>query len=153
MLDVKVSEVFMVSKNASLTASSYSLPPFMSTYWTQNKIIASAMPWLPFFSQCTYEQPNIILNSVLLPSSCQTDVYQDITCEDKTLQFSCMIEEYELTNVYQQYWFNAIKSTWNQRQKFYTSSPRGNFPPKPSIPSVLPPKPSFLTSSTIFQAN
>lgn len=34
MLKISFTEVFVLARNATLTPSSYSLPPFMSTYWT-----------------------------------------------------------------------------------------------------------------------
>ncbi len=54
MLDIKASEVFVVAYDSALVPTTYSLPPFMSTYWTENKMTAAVMPWLPFFSECSY---------------------------------------------------------------------------------------------------
>lgn len=67
MLDIKVSEVFVVTYNSGLSPSTHSLPSFMSTYWTENKITAAVMPWLPFFSECSFQKEYILLNDLIEP--------------------------------------------------------------------------------------
>jgi hypothetical protein len=70
MLNIKNSNVFVVVHNATASLVAYNLPPYRSTYWTENKISSSIMPWLPYLSMCTYQQSFIIINDLVMPEEC-----------------------------------------------------------------------------------
>jgi len=52
----------------------------MSTYWTENKLSSSVMPYLPYFSRCGYELNYLILNDLILNANCKADIMEHVIC-------------------------------------------------------------------------
>ena len=88
-----------VVHNSTPQAQNYNLPPYMSTYWTENKISSAVMPWLPYFSQCDFQSKFIMLNDLILGSHCQSNVFEEVVCSDKEFTFDCILEEYEVSSL------------------------------------------------------
>ena len=65
------------------------------------------MPWLPYFSGCSLMKDKILLNDLIQPNECRSDILEGIVCTDKDINFDCLIEEYEVNNVASEYWFNS----------------------------------------------
>jgi hypothetical protein len=92
MLNNKVSDVIVLEHEAKLTEINYNLAPFATTYWTENSITATMIPWLPYFSQCTYQKKYILLNDILKPDECLADNQEIVKCSKKRIDFDCIVE-------------------------------------------------------------
>ena len=110
MLNVKQSKTFVVEHNIAPQISTFSLPPFRSTYWTENKKSSSVMAWLPYFSQCGFRKRFMMLNDLILGGNCQSNVFEEVICHNQEYLFDCVIEEYLVGTINSEYWFNAVNS-------------------------------------------
>lgn len=106
MLNQKTLNLYVVAYDEPLSYKTYNLEPFMSTYWTEVKSSIELVPHLPYLSQCSLEKSFILINDLLQPSSCYLGDFLGLQCDTKKMDFSCVLEELEVSNVDSEFWFN-----------------------------------------------
>lgn len=99
MYNQKTLQLYVIAYNASMQQFTYKLEPFMSTYWTEIQSNIELLPHLPYFSQCTLQKRFILISDLIQPLSCQTDDFFGVLCKDKDVDFTCIMEELEVSNV------------------------------------------------------
>ena len=100
------------------------MSPYMSTYWTENKITSSVMPWLPYFSECSRQKRYLLLNDLVLPSECSFDLLEELGCQNRHFDFQCIIEEYQVSSVSSEFWFNSLGSKCFPTQRYCSTCTR-----------------------------
>lgn len=99
MFNQKILQLYVIAYNATLQQGTYKLEPFMSTYWTEIQSNIELLPHLPYLSQCTFQKSFILISDLIKPLSCTMDNFFGVLCKDKYVDFTCIIEELEVSNV------------------------------------------------------
>jgi hypothetical protein len=99
MISLKTLNTYVIAYEEPIKLITYNMEPFMSTYWTERQSSIELIPHLPYFSQCSYEKPYILLNDLLEPEYCQLYDFLGLMCDNKQINFKCVLEELEVSNV------------------------------------------------------